>query len=817
MATFPPSNVDKGLMEAPEMPELEGEETEIESEEDEAEDEAPYTIEEDEEGGALITFGGENEGPDIATLGFGANLAEVLEPSYLSLLSKELGSAVEDDDAGREEWKKAYEEGLTLLGLSYEDRTEPFEGSTGVTHPVLNEAVTQFQAQAYKEMLPPNGPVRTQIVGQVNPEREQQAERVKNYLNYYITSEMEEYDPEYDQMLYYLGYGGSTFKKVYFDPEFGRAVSPVIYPNDLIVPYNARDIRTADRVTHVIRVSPNDLRKQQVSGFYRDIDLKEPTEASRDEIIEKRDKITGIEPSSTPDAYRLYEIHTNLDLEGFEDRDEDGNPTGVKLPYIVTLNADTGDVLAIRRNYAQNDPKKRRQQYFVHYKFLPGLGFYGFGLVHLLGNLSRSSTSILRQLIDAGTLSNLPAGFKAKGLRIQDEGSLLQPGEWRDVDAPGGSLRESLLPLPYKEPSAVLMQLLGFCITAAEKFVGTKDLGMTDSNQELPVGTTIALLERGSRVLSAVHKRLHYSQRQELKLLTRVIRDTVSAYPYDVSAGREILAQDFDDRIDILPVTDPNIFSMTQRISLAQEQLRLAQTAPQMHNQYEAYRRMYSALGVPDIDLILPVPMQPQPEGPALENARSMTVPNGAPPLKAFPGQDHNAHIASHVAFIRSQLIQTSPQVYGILLAHVFEHVALAALEQVEQQIQQQMQQMPPVVNPMTGQLMPAPPPPPPPPELIQRAAAAIEAQMIDAVLQQLAPQQGQDPLVALQQRDLDIREKAVQLKAEEAALRIDLDERKLEAKQAEEDRRRTSTEDIQQLRANVSLARAREAKRPAQ
>lgn len=817
MATFPPSNVDKGLMEAPEMPELEGEETEIESEEDEDEDEGPYSVEEEEDGGAIVTFGDQNEGPDIATLGFGANLAEVLDPSYLSLLSKELGSAVEDDDAGREEWKKAYEEGLTLLGLSYEDRTEPFEGSTGVTHPVLNEAVTQFQAQAYKEMLPPNGPVRTQIVGQVTPEREQQAERVKNYLNYYITSEMEEYDPEYDQMLYYLGYGGSTFKKVYFDPELGRAVSPVIYPNDLIVPYNARDIRTADRVTHVLRVTPNELRKQQVSGFYRDIDLKEPTEASRDEIIEKRDKITGIEPSSTPDAYRLYEIHTNLDLEGFEDRDTDGNPTGVKLPYIVTINADTGDVLAVRRNYAQNDPKKRKQQYFVHYKFLPGLGFYGFGLVHLLGNLSRSSTSILRQLIDAGTLSNLPAGFKAKGLRIQDEGSLLQPGEWRDVDAPGGSLRESLLPLPYKEPSATLMQLLGFCITAAEKFVGTKDLGMTDSNQELPVGTTIALLERGSRVLSAVHKRLHYSQRQELKLLTRVIRDTVAAYPYDVSAGREILVQDFDDRIDILPVTDPNIFSMTQRISLAQEQLRLAQTAPQMHNQYEAYRRMYTALGVPDIDLILPVPMQPQPEGPALENARSMTVPNGAPPLKAFPGQDHNAHIASHVAFIRSQLIQTSPQVYGILLAHVFEHVALAALEQVEQQIQQQMQMMPPVVNPMTGQLMPAPPPPPPPPELIQRAAAAIEAQMIDAVLQQLAPQQGQDPLVALQQRDLDIRERAVQLKAEEAALRIDLDERKLEAKQAEEDRRRTSTEDIQQLRANVSLARAREAKRPAQ
>jgi hypothetical protein len=817
MAIPPRSNVDKGLMETPEMPDLEGEDTEIESEEGENEAEASYTVEEDEEGGALITYGGGDEPVDIASLGFGANLAEVLDDAYLSSIAKELGSDVDDDDAGREEWKKAYEEGLTLLGLTYEDRTEPFEGSTGVTHPVLNEAVTQFQAQAYKEMLPPNGPVRSQIVGQVTPEKEQQAERVKNYLNYYITSEMEEYDPEYDQMLYYLGYGGSTFKKVYFDPELGRAVAPVIYPNDLIVPYNARDIRTADRVTHVIKLTPNELRKQQVSGFYRDIDLKEPTEAQRDEIIEKRDKITGIEPSSKPDAYRLYEIHTNLDLEGFEDRDSEGELTGIKLPYIVTMNADTGDVLAIRRNYDPNDPKKRKQQYFVHYKFLPGLGFYGFGLVHLLGNLSRSSTSILRQLIDAGTLSNLPAGFKAKGLRIQDEGSLLQPGEWRDVDAPGGSLRESLLPLPYKEPSATLMQLLGFCIGAAEKFVGTKDLGMTDSNQEMPVGTTIALLERGSRVLSAVHKRLHYSQKQELKLLSRVIRDTVAAYPYDVTAGREILIQDFDDRIDILPVTDPNIFSMTQRISLAQEQLRLAQAAPQMHNQYEAYRRMYSALGVPDIDLILPPPPQPQPEGPAAENGRSMVVPNGGLPLKAFPGQDHNAHIASHLAFIRSPLIQTSPQVYGILLGHVFEHVSLAALEQVQQQMQQMQQQMQPIFNPATGQMVPVPPPPPPPPELIQRAAATIEAQMIADIMQQLSPQQGEDPLVALQKRDLDIREKAVQLKAEEAALRIDLDERKLEAKQEEEGRRRASTEDIQQLRANVSMARAREAKRPPQ
>lgn len=814
MAIAPRSNVDKGLMEAPEMPELEGEELELEDEAEDEGPEAPYTVEEDEEGGAIITYEGGEEARDIASLGFGDNLAEVLDPVYLSSVAKELGQAVEEDDEGREEWKKAYEEGLTLLGLSYEDRTEPFEGSTGVTHPVLNEAVVQFQAQAYKEMLPPNGPVRAQIVGRPSPEKEQQAERVKNYLNYYITTEMEEYDPEFDQMLYYLGYGGSTFKKVYYDPEFGRAVSPVIYPNDLIVPYNARDIRTADRVTHVTRLTPNELRKQQVAGFYRDIPLQEPTEAKRDEIAEKRDKITGIEPSSKPDVYRLYEIHTYLDLEGFEDLDGDGKPTGIKLPYIVTMNADTGDVLAVRRNYDPRDPKKRKRQYFVHYKFLPGLGFYGFGLVHLLGNLSRSSTSILRQLIDAGTLSNLPAGFKAKGLRIQDEGSLLQPGEWRDVDAPGGSLRESLLPLPYKEPSATLMQLLGFCITAAEKFVGTKDLGMTDSNQELPVGTTIALLERGSRVLSAVHKRLHYAQKQELKLLTQVIKTTLPAYPYDVGAPQEIAVQDFDDRVDVVPVTDPNIFSMTQRISLAQEQLRLAQAAPQMHNQYEAYRRMYSALGVQDIDLILPPPQQPQAEGPAMENARAMLVPNGAQPLKAFPEQDHDAHIASHIAFIKSALIQTSPQVYGVLLGHVFEHVAMKALQEVTAQAQQLQQQAPPMLNPMTGQVMP---PPPPPPEVLQKAAAVEEARMIEEVMQQLSPQQAEDPLIKIQQRDLDIREEAVRLKAEEAALRIDLDERKLEAKQAEEQRKRSSMEDIQQLRANVSIARAREAKRPPQ
>jgi len=811
MANAPFNGIEKGLTQAPDASEMEG--TDVSFEEPDDMEEPDYTIEEDEDGGAVITYGSSTLNKDISSIGFGDNLAEVLEPKTMKNISNELVKLVEDDDESREEWKKIYEEGLTLLGLKYDERTEPFEGSTGVTHPILNEAVTQFQAQAYKEMLPAGGPVRSQILGQSDPAKQQQAERVKDFLNYYITVEMEEYDPDYDQMLYYLGYGGSTFKKVYRDGDLGRAVSPYVLPNDLIVPYGARDLATAERVTHVLKVGKNDLRKQQVSGFYRDIEQIDPDDGARDVISERVDMISGVEPGSETEDYTLYEIHTYLDLEGFEDKDQNGDETGIKLPYIVTINSDTLDVLAIRRNYDPADPKKRKRQYFVHYKFMPGLGFYGFGLVHLLGNLARSSTSILRQLIDAGTLANLPAGFKAKGLRIQDEGSLLQPGEWRDVDAPGGSLRDSLMPLPYKEPSATLMQLLGFCVTAAEKFVGTTDMGMTDSNQEMPVGTTIALLERGSRVLSAVHKRLHYAQKQELKLLTQAIRESVQAYPYDVMGGKEIFSQDFDDRIDIIPVSDPNIFSMTQRISLAQEQLRLSQAAPQIHNQYEAYHRMYSALGVRDIDLILPPPQQPQPEGPAMENARSMLVPSGAPQLMAFPDQEHEAHIASHIAFIRTNLIQTSPAVYGILLGHVFQHITHMAMKQAMEQAQQAQQSMPTVLDPRTGAPMQMAPPPPPMP-LMQKVAAGIEAQLIAQVLQQLSPDAKEDPLVALQQRDLDIREQAVKLKAEEAALRIDLDERKLAQKQAEDNEKRASLEDIQQLRANVSMARARESKR---
>ena len=805
----PYSGIEQALPNNP-SPMTEGPGTEVEVPEDEGmEMEEDVTIEEDDEGGATVIFGRDIESLDISSLGFGDNIAEVLDDEQLSSISKELCTAIEEDDAGREEWKKAYEEGLTLLGLTYEERTEPFNGSTGVVHPLLNEAVTQFQAQAYKEMLPAGGPARTLVVGQVTPEKEQQAERVKSYMNYQITVEMEEYDPEFDQMLFYLGYGGSAFKKVYYDGELRRAVSPYVLPKDLIVPYSARDLGTAERVTHVLRISENNLRKQQVAGFYRDVEIATPTQTERDEIEEKTDKISGVEPSGEPEDYLIYECHCFLDIPGFEDKDENGVPTGIRLPYIVTVDATSGIILAIRRNFRENDPKKKKKQYFVHYKMLPGMGFYGFGLIHLLGNLSRSSTSVLRQLIDSGTLANIPAGFKAKGMRIQDAESPIQPGEWRDVDAPGGALRENLMPLPYKEPSATLMSLLGFCVTAGEKFIGSSDMGMGDSNQELPVGTTIALLERGSRVMSAVHKRMHYAQKQELRLLAEVFSEYMPPeYPYQVEGQKPtIKKQDFDGRVDIIPVSDPNIFSMTQRIALAQQQLTLAQSAPQMHNTYEAYRRMYTALGVTDINLILPPPPQPQPEGPAVENSRAMLVPNGAQSLRAFPEQDHVAHIDAHIAFIKTPLIQASPQVYGILLGHVFEHVSFAAMQTVRAQMQDLMR---PQVDPMTGRMMP---PVPPPAEMLQASAAKLEAAMINQIMASIAPppaDAANSAVLDLQKRDLDIRQRALEAKEEETVLKLDLEERKLAAKERIDEERRQSNEDIAQLRANVSIERAR-------
>lgn len=786
MARTPINNVVSPIYADPEenMDELTDEEASMESE-DEGEEEA-YELSKEEE-----------DALEMANLPFEANLAEYVDDSKLAKLSKDLQGFIEDDLTSRAEWEKTYEQGMDLLGLTYEDRTEPFDGATGVTHPILNEAVTQFQAQSYKELLPPGGPVRVQILGKSTPEKEGQADRVKSFMNYQITQVMEEYDPDFDQMLFFVGYGGSAFKKVSYDGYLGRATSPYILPKDLIVPYSARDLMTAERVTHVLHYTPAELKRLQASGFYRDIDIGKPSYADTDSIQQKMDKISGIEPSAEPDDYTIYECHCFLDLEGFEDQDENGEETGLMLPYIVTFEAKSNKVLSIRRNWNPTDPAKRKKQYFVHYKFLPGLGFYGFGLVHLLGNLSRSSTSILRQLIDAGTLSNLPAGFKAKGLRVEDQ-TPIQPGEWRDVDAPGGDLAQSLLPLPYKEPSGTLFQLLGFCIDATQKFIGTTDLGMGDSNQEMPVGTAMAMLERGSRIMSAVHKRLHYAQMQELKLLAKVIAEYLPPeYPYEVSGGdMTIKASDFDDRIDIVPVSDPNIFSMTQRVTLAQQQLQLAQQAPQMHNLYEAYRRMYNALGVTDVDLILPPPAEPQPESPALENARSMIIPSGGQPLKVFPDQDHLAHMETHLTFMQLPLVQMSPPVYGVLMSHVLEHMSLAAQQQVVLSMQQAGIQMQ-----LDNTQM-------------QVEVAKMESQMMQQLMQRLAPPQQGDPLVQLQQQNLQLKAQELQMKAQTDAQRLQFDAEKVRQKVAMDREKTQSMEDIAQLRANVALARVAATKR---
>ena len=565
---------------------------------------------------------------------FNSNLVEFISEDVAKKLASDLTSSIKGDKQSRSEWEKTYKEGLEYLGMKFdEQRSQPFEGSSGVVHPILAEAVTQFQAQAYKEMLPAKGPVKTEILGARTIETENQAERVQEFMNYYIMNVMKEYDPELDMLLFYLPLAGSAFKKVYFDFVTNKAVSKFIPPEDLIVPYEASDISSAERITHVINMSLNEVKKQQLTGFYANVDMPENSYADDDSDVETTiDEIQGVSPSYKEDRNRvIYEIHTVLDIEGFEDLDAQGNPTGLKLPYIITIDEDTETVLAIRRNYLQQDPLKNKINYFVQYKFLPGLGFYGLGLSHMIGGLSKASTSILRQLIDAGTLANFPAGFKARGMRIRDEDEPLQPGEFRDIDTTGGSLRENLIPLPIKEPSNVLMQLLGLLVDSGKRFAAIADMNVGDMNQAMPVGTTVALLERGTKVMSAIHKRLHYAQRIEFDLLARVFAEYLPpSYPFtNGTAPNEIKQQDFDGRVDIVPVSDPNIFSQSQRITLAQELLMMVQSNPEIHGQqgmYEAYKRMYAALGVDNVESLIPPPPDntPQPTDAGLENSSLM-------------------------------------------------------------------------------------------------------------------------------------------------------------------------------------------------
>ena len=703
---------------------------------------------------------------------FEANLAEYLDDYVLGSISKKLISDVDSDKESRKEWMKTYTDGLKYLGMRFdEQRSQPFEGSSGVIHPILAESVTQFQAQAYKELLPAQGPVKTQIIGQRNANTEMQAERVSEFMNYYIMNEMPEYDPELDQLLFYLPLSGSAFKKVYYDASKRRPVSKFVPAEDLLVPYEATDLLSAERVTHIVSMSSNEVRKLQLSGFYMDTELTGNDVEIKDSVSEEIDKIQGMEPEYSNDEQRkLYEIHTVEDIEGFEDLDENGEPTGLKLPYIITIDESSQTVLSIRRNYEPEDPIRNKINYFVQYKFLPGLGFYGLGLSHMIGGLSKATTSILRQLIDAGTLSNLPAGFKARGIRIRDEASPLQPGEFRDVDAPGGALRDSLMPLPYKEPSSVLFSLLGLLVQSGQRFASIADMNVGDSNAAMPVGTTVALLEKGTKVMSAIHKRLHYSQKSEFKILARVFGEFLPpVYPYETGSGsREIKLEDFDRKVDIIPVSDPNIFSMSQRVVLAQELLAMVQSNPEIHGPqglYEAYYRMYAALGVDNIESLLMPPQDttPKPVDAGIENSGLLQ----GIPANAFEQQNHEAHIEAHKTLFLTQGVQMNPQLQSAIIAHVMQHLQFLANQMAEeqmppeakQQIEQMMQQAQQMDVPsqqMVQQQVQS---------MIEGISSPILAQLSSQFLSSIQPPAQQDPLVAIRQQELGLRDKEIEMK----------------------------------------------------
>ena len=783
----------------------------------------PVEVDMTEDGGAEISFNPSASEIDPNQDHF-ANLAESLDDGVLESLGSKMIDQYTEYRESRADWEDTYRNGLDLLGFKYERRTEPFRGASGVNHPVLAESVTQFQAQAYKELLPSDGPVRTQILGDVSVAKEEQAKRVKDFMNYQIMDQMKEYEPEFDQMLFYLPLSGSTFKKVYYDDLLGRAVSKFVPADDLIVPYSANSLEDAEAVIHVIKISENELRKQQVAGFYRDIELGDPP-IIENQLQDKKLELEGIQKDGQEDQYILYEIHTNLDLDGYEDADEDGEPTGIKLPYVITVAQANNKVLSIRRNYKAEDPKKNKINYFVQFKFLPGTGFYGFGLIHMIGGLTRTATAALRQLLDAGTLANLPAGFKSRGIRVRDDAQPLQPGEFRDVDAPGGNIKDQFMTLPFKGPDQTLLQLMGIVVSAGQRFAAISDMQVGDMNQQAAVGTTVALLERGSRVMSAIHKRIYVGLKEEFKLLAGVFKTYLPpVYPYDVpGASREVKVQDFDDKVDILPVADPNIFSQTQRISIAQSQLQLAQSNPQMHNLYQAYRSMYDALGVKNVNAILPPPAKPMPLDPALEHILSMSQK----PFQAFPGQDHKAHIDAHLNFMRLNMVQNNPMVMGAIQKNILEHISLMAQEQVQiefveelqelQTIQQQMQQMG-AQNPAMAQGMMQNPQMMQQQQRVQQITNAIEArkaQLIAEMQEDYAKEEEKitgefagDPLLKIKSREVDLKAMDNARKEEEGQERINLDKMKAMMNDQQHDEKLEQNEDLAKMRASVSLAK---------
>jgi len=764
-----------------------------------------------EDGSAIL--GGMDDKP--IDDGFGSNLAEFLDDNQLNTISIELIAGIEKDKSSREDWEKTYTDGLKYLGMKFDqERSEPFAGASGVIHPLLGEAVTNFQAQAYKELLPSGGPVKTQVVGKYDSIVEEQAQRVADFMNYQIVHVMEEFDEELDQMLFYLPLAGSAFKKIYYDESLGRAVSKFIAPEDLIVPYFSTDLETCPRITNVVKMPENELKKLQAIGFYKKVDVSNSYSPENSQVQEEIDELSGLEPSyDLGEVSVLYEVHCNLDIDGFEDVDENGNMTGVKLPYIVTIDASSNSVLSIYRNYAENDPLRKKIEYFVHFKFLPGLGFYGFGLTHMIGGLSKASTSILRQLIDAGTLANLPAGFKTRGIRIRDEDTPLQPGEFRDVDAPGGILGQAIQPLPFKEPSQTLLSLLNLLVNAGQRFASIAEINVGQGNPNAPVGTTLALLERSTKVLSAIHKRLHNSQKKEFRILANVFQEYLpQEYPYNVAnANNSIKLTDFDERVDIFPISNPDIFSQSQRIAMAQEMMQLVQSNPEVHGAsgiYESYKRMYAAIGVDNIEQILmpPPSTEPQPQEAGFENNALLLVN----PAKAFPEQNHDAHVATHMSLLNTPPVQMNAQVQALIHAHIMEHLQMKADILAQQQMPpeamqrfQQLQQQAQQVSPVEQQAIMREAN-----NLLAQFSAPIMSQLIAEYTSKIASPDDEDPLVAIRKQELALKGQELAMeqqqfiaqenrKAQDAATRAQIDRERIDA-----------SEEIAEMRDETARAR---------
>lgn len=738
-------------------------------------------------------------GPEQQAAAHDDNLAQYMDDNTLSNIATELVALFDADKDSRKEWEQTYMKGLDLLGLKIEQRTQPWDGACGVFHPMLSEAVVRFQAQSIQEIFPAKGPVETKILGQQTPERMQQAMRVQDYLNYLLTENMSEYRSETEKMLFSLAIAGSAFRKAYFDPNLGRPTSIFVPAEDFVVSYGTPDLYTCERATHVMKKTPNEVRKLQVSGFYLDVELAEPTPDISD-IQKKYDKMNGDAAIDLDGRYTLLEMMIDYDLPGFEDT-IDGEPSGIALPYVITIDKGSRTILSIRRNWYEGDPLKKRRQHFVHYVYLPGLGFYGFGLVHIVGGLAKSATSILRQLVDAGTLSNLPGGLKTRGLRIKGDDTPIMPGEFRDVDIPSGTLRENITFLPYKEPSTVLYQLLGNIVEEGRRFASQSDMKVADMNNEAPVGTTLALLERSMKVQSAVQARLHASMKKELKIIANLVKDYgPQEYPYDIP-GKELTAQDFDDRIDIVPVSDPNAGTMAQRIMKYQAALQLAGTAPQMYNMPLLHRQMLDTLGIPDADQIVQVQAEVPPTDPVTEN---MKVLNNQP-IKAFIYQDHEAHIQTHMSFLQDpklqEMIGQSPNaqaMQGAIAAHMAEHLAFKYRMEIEKELGVKLpppgEPLPEDVEYRISQLVA-----PAAAQLLQRDQA--EAQM------QKQMQEAQDPVLQMEMQKLQLRAQEIQQKAEAEMAKIQADMQKAQMRMASEQERLKAQERIEGARLGVQIA----------